>query len=205
MCALFGSPDIETFKALAWLNRKRGSHSYSVSTTNQSNSHIDFIVRDVGDFRMPDVVGSYYIGHIQAPTTEAKDMSNIHPAQSDDMKSLLWHNGILFETYVKEMQEDLDDVCKWDTKLFQKMLLKYGFDILSTIKGSFACVLNNGYKTYLFRNENCPLFTDGKSYSSTWFQNSNSIKPNVIYELANNKIEETTITFSTAQEFFWTP
>ena len=202
MCALFGSPDRQRFVELALLNSYRGSHSHSICTTDQSNGVITSCYKTMGEFQMLDTIsGDYYIGHAQAPTTEAKSMDSVHP--SVEGSGFLWHNGILFDSYVKTMQKEQGIKCNWDTKLLHHKLNKEGFSSLSQVKGSFACVYNDGANTYLFRNENCPLFTDGVSYSSTEFMSSNPIQANVVYQLKSNKITKTPITFKTAQEFFW--
>lgn len=200
MCALFGSPDRKMFVELANLNSYRGNHSYSVSTTDYEK--VVIALKGLGEFQMPFVIGTYYIGHTQAPTTEAKATSSIHPSEIED--TFLWHNGIIKEHQVREWQQRLKQIEPWDTKLLHQLLYYYNpSEVLSEADGSFACVWYDGDNIYLFRNTNCPLFTDGRSYSSTKFAGSESIKEDTMYRLTPKGIEETSITFETKNNFYW--
>ena len=98
--------------------------------------------------------GYYYIGHQQAPTTEAKDLQAIHPAVEDG--ALLWHNGIIKADDVVRLQRLYETDEKWDTQL----LLRDYLDTcnLSQIDGTFACVLYSDYQLRIFRNEISPMF-----------------------------------------------
>jgi glutamine phosphoribosylpyrophosphate amidotransferase len=204
MCALFGSANRITFNLLAYANSHRGTHSHSVFISDSTNSELTSQHKNFGTFTMPDTYGDYYHGHCQAPTTAATTFENIHPSSSA-LGTHLWHNGILFDSYVKELQAELDTDEKWDTKLLHNIIDREGLEVLSEVKGSFACVYYNGYNFYLFRNENCPLYTDGFSYSSTKFDRSEPIDPDRVYRLTNSLVIPTETYFKTAQEFFWSP
>jgi glutamine phosphoribosylpyrophosphate amidotransferase len=199
MCALFGSPDRKTFVELSKLNVYRGSHSYSVATFDGHN--INVVAKNFGSFDMPNVIDSYYIGHTQAPTTEAKSTNSIHPSNVEN--TFLWHNGIIKDHQVKKWQRKLNLLEPWDTKLLHQLLFYNGIDILSGADGSFACVWWTGKSLYLFRNTNCPLFTDGTSYSSTKFSGSYPLNPDIIYELTLNGIRQTQLAFETKNNFYW--
>lgn len=201
MCALFGSPDIKTFIELAELNSYRGNHSYSVAITDFER--VRLIVKSLGEFQMPDISNAdFYIGHTQAPTTEAKSITSVHPSEING--TFLWHNGIIKDHQVKKWQEKLNSSEPWDTKLLHQLLSQSNAtEILSEADGSFACVWYNGEGIYLFRNANCPLFTDGISYSSTQFENSEAIEENTFYLLNWKKIEKTDTMFKTNNTFYW--
>jgi glutamine phosphoribosylpyrophosphate amidotransferase len=202
MCALFGSPDRKLFEELARLNSYRGNHSFSVATFDFKD--VKIITRALGEFQMPLTVAPYYIGHTQAPTTEAKSTSSIHPSSVRD--EYLWHNGIIKDHQVKKWQRELNVTEPWDTRLMHLLLsVKLPADVLSNADGSFACVWYHSGELYLFRNTNCPLFTDGTSYSSTKFSGSESIKEDIMYKLTDNGIVETNTSFKTVNNFFWSP
>lgn len=202
MCALFGSPDRKMFQELAKLNSYRGNHSYSVATIKDNN--VGIAAKGLGEFKMPRVFADYYIGHTQAPTTDAKSINSVHPSEIDG--TLLWHNGIIKDHQVKAWQKELNSNEVWDTKLLHSFLdTQPSTDVLSKADGSFACVWDNGMQIYLFRNANSPLFTDGTSYSSTKFAGSEEIEAEVFYILDDKNITKTDITFKTQNNFYWSP
>jgi glutamine phosphoribosylpyrophosphate amidotransferase len=202
MCALFGSSNKELFLELAKLNSYRGNHSYSVSTYDFCA--VDVRVKALGEFVMPDIDALYYIGHTQAPTTEAKSTSSIHPSVVEH--SYLWHNGIIKEHQVKKWQKSLNLLEPWDTKLLHQLLYSgNATEVLSEADGSFACVWFMEGSLYLFRNANCPLYTDGMSYSSTEFTNSYPLDCDIIYKLTDRGLIRTSMQFKTAQNFYWSP
>ena len=122
MCAIFGSFNRDTFIDLAELNSYRGQHSYSISLYDTINQQLTVIRKEQGKFDCDGIEpdGKYLVGHIQAPTTAAKDMANIHPSYFDSSEradwyttgqSFLWHNGIIKEDMIKTMQLELDSKC----------------------------------------------------------------------------------------------
>ena len=106
MCAIFGSRDKEKFLELAELNQYRGNFAHSTTvfqtgalkhyrdaetvrhvTTNRGYDEFVDSVTMAGD----DVLTiTYYLGHVQAPTTDSIDT---HPSNING--DLLWHNGII--------------------------------------------------------------------------------------------------------------
>lgn len=174
MCALVGSGEKKMLNFLYDVNSYRGQLSYSVSTISR-DSEILSLTQAAGKmpegfiFELPDA--HFYIGHSQAPTTES---TSIHPAKFKD--AMLWHNGIV------KQREIPDGV--WDTEWMLKGIVTDGFGFLSTVTGSFACVLFMQNQLFIFRNEISPLFVDKDlNISSTKFHGGEPITPNVVYQL----------------------
>ena len=180
MCSIFGSFDFEIIKSLSKLNSYRGSHSYSYSIIDSDfNITVSrgFGALPLDDINPPD--NSYILCHQQAPTTEAKDEKSIHPSYLKD--EYLWHNGILKEKTISELQKELDDYSEWDTHLLLKLLQNN--ISLDNIDGSFSCVYYKNKKLFLFRNSISPLFIDhDMNISSTKFNNSFQTPENSIIE-----------------------
>lgn len=175
MCAIIGSFDKVKFHRLYTLNEYRGNLSHSVAKFDENDQIIE-LWKSPGNLN-PKVVdhgvdGLYIVGHSQAPTT---DSSNIHPSGYNG--SLLWHNGI-----VKQNEFDPNT---WDTWWLLKGIETVGYKFLSTVLGSFACVLYGvEKKLYIFRNEIAPLFIDDDlNMSSTEFEGSRPIEPGKVFEL----------------------
>jgi len=176
MCALIGSSDKSMFKSLYELNSYRGQLSYSLcSFSTDRNTSLQVLLQDRGKMSA-DLIddlpsNSFFIGHSQAPTTEA---TSIHPAIIGS--SMLWHNGIVKQREIP--------VGVWDTEWLLKGITTSGFDFLSTVIGSFACVLYMNNNLYVFRNEISPLFVDDKlNLSSTQFVGGRSLEPNTVFML----------------------
>ena len=209
MCSLFGSTDKEEFFKLAKLNSYRGTHSHSVAAVGLYYQSLNMVAKGKGPLTRIELpeneYGYLYIGHQQAPTTEANDDNNIHPSES---YGSLWHNGIIKAHQVKQWQQDLAMDEAWDTALLQAIIeSNLGYESLSGADGSFACIHHLLGKVKMFRNDNCPLFVKGASFSSTEFDGSESIDSNVVYEFDNIKKNwnKTSITFETKNKFYWSP
>jgi glutamine phosphoribosylpyrophosphate amidotransferase len=174
MCAIVGSFDKDKLKELIELNCYRGNHSYSISEYTLKTKSL-FTTRGLGDFPFEILKelkeGKYYIAHTQAPTTDAKSTSNIHPHRFND-DYMLWHNGIIKESFVKKMQNQLNTAEKWDTALLNEWV--YNKYDLGEVDGTFSCLRFDKGKLILFRNEISPMFIDKDfNISSTKFKNSN--------------------------------
>lgn len=187
MCAIFGSKDFNKFKELADLNSYRGQHSYSISVYDIKTGDITPVKKELGSFTTeglnPDLQDVYWIGHIQAPTTQSKDLDSVHPSVVNS--SFLWHNGIIKEDYIKRMQESLNMACNWDTKLLHYWVIKE--NDLSEVDGTFSCLRYYDGKLYLFRNEISPMFIDDQlNISSTKFSDSNKTRPNAMLRIEFN-------------------
>ena len=207
MCAIFGSYDKDKFIELAELNSYRGQHSYSVSAYFPSSRSLTLIKKAEGKFVMPEVAfyeRAYWIGHIQAPTTESKEGDSIHPSVND--RSHLWHNGIIKEDCIRYMQFILKmDNVKWDTKLLHEW-----YDNsrpLDSIDGTFSCLLcdNLNGNIKLFRNEISPMFVDGElNISSTKFPCSSRTKANTVLNMDfNDNVLVEEYTFSTKENPYY--
>ena len=176
MCAIFGSFSRDKFLELAELNSYRGAHSFSISYYNPLNGNIDQSVKAIGalDPKMVETrMGVYYIGHIQAPTSANKTSRAIHPSYTTGKatRSLLWHNGILKEDCIHELQDYFDTNEVWDTHLLHKWIEEG--NSLDSIDGTFSCLRHHDHILYLFRNEISPMFADGQlNISSTKFEGS---------------------------------
>ena len=174
MCGIVASFDKETLKDLFAYNSYRGELSYSLASFN-TNSELQVIMKGPG--KMPEnfidnypMSGDYYIGHTQAPTTEAY---NIHPASYKG--SLLWHNGIIKQGMFEG---------PWDTEFILKSIIEVGYRGLSTLNGTFACIHYINNKLFVFRNEICPLFYDDNlNFSSTKFPGSKPLRADIVWEI----------------------
>lgn len=203
MCAIVGSFNRDKLIELIELNSYRGSHSYSFSSI--SNFKLYIHVQSLGRINYDDIVlqpGHYGVVHVQAPTTEAKTATNIHPARgrySDDTFAL-WHNGIIKANHVKKMQEQFGNDTSWDTELLLRAVRR-SYDELSNVDGSFSCLYHDDSGTYLFRNDISPMFygTD-LSISSTKFEGSIETESNkILYMNFDSKLLYTKGEFSTVE------
>lgn len=206
MCSLFGSTDKKLFNELAMLNEYRGTHSHSFATYDGTT--VDNVRKAFGQYKDININGRFYIGHQQAPTTESKNEASIHPANYKG--SLLWHNGIIKDTQIKAWQKTYSREEKWDTAWLVRLLASNNpMEILRNTNGSFACVWYHPHRSSLsiFRNENCPLYIKGSSYSSTKFENSIELEPNIVYNLNRDMTNwvKTQDEFETKETFFWSP
>lgn len=194
MCAIIGSSDLNTLKELIELNSYRGSHSYSFSLFNTYSNTLHVLKRKLGTINLDSLfipANSYCIVHIQAPTTDAKDVDSIHPAAipgttSEFPDMALWHNGIIKEDTVKE--NAIKYGTSWDTAQILKALKvnNHSWNILNDFDGTFSCLYFNRLldRLVLFRNEISPMFIDDKlNISSTRFSGSKETEPNVVFEM----------------------
>ena len=194
MCGIFASFSIDKLNELSKLNSYRGSHSFSVFNCDSGELYKDF-----GAFNPSTLNNGYNICHVQAPTTSEKSIDNIHPSTIENTH--LWHNGIIKDFSIDELNHIFNTNEKWDTKLLHYIMIQ-DFTILSKVNGSFACVYYNQGKVFVFRNEISPIFYDSDlNISSVKFDGSMSLPANVIFELdINNKeLIRTANTFSTLE------
>lgn len=186
MCSIIGSLSKDKIKELAELNAHRGQHSHSIyvfdvvdtSTTNKVlYSHRGMGPLNLDEHTLPT---GYIVVHQQAPTTENKDESSIHPAQIGSQ--LLWHNGIIKAAEVKRLQETIKIDSTWDTYLMLQGLVNEDVGSLTNIDGTFSCFWYDGSNCFLFRNEISPMFMDELgNISSTKFDASSPIDPNFVW------------------------
>jgi len=131
-----------------------------------------------------DYKTTYYLGHVQAPTTDSVET---HPSNING--DLLWHNGIIKDYQVQEWKQELGNV-DWDTELLHRHLVLGGE--LDNVDGTFSCARYTKDNLFLFRNEISPLFyDDDMNISSTKFDGSFETEAGVMYQmnLVNNSLE----------------
>lgn len=181
MCSIVASFDKEKLKELYVSNSYRGQLSYSLCrffpNEKQKRVELGALYQDEGIMPMGliemahSTEESFFVAHSQAPTTDTK---NIHPAAYGN--AMLWHNGIIKQKSISEGT--------WDTLWLLEQITNYGWSSLSRIDGTFACVMYIDSKLYAFRNEISPLFIDiNLNISSTKFPRSESLKPNIVFEI----------------------
>ena len=186
MCSIVASTSLEKVRELAELNEYRGQHSHSFFVFDREYQDLVYMHRDFGPLdidRHLELYNSsmpFFIVHQQAPTTENKDSTNIHPAQISDGHDLLWHNGIIKAKEVERLKEDLQTTNSWDTWLLLKYLNDYNTP--DGIDGTFSCLYFMQNEIFVFRNEISPLFVDDElNISSTKFEGSYSLPANKMF------------------------
>lgn len=186
MCSIVSSFSKEKFIELAKLNEYRGTHSHSICYYDTPINQFFSLQKGIGtmDYKcINPFKQDYIIGHQQAPTTQEKSISTIHPASIGD-DYLLWHNGILKPKTINELQQKLKIPTDWDTLLLLHSIVSEGFNSLNSINGTFACIFYSHGKLFTFRNEISPLFIDDElNISSTNFDGARSIPANTIFLL----------------------
>ena len=145
----------------------------------------------------------YYLGHVQSPTSSAREFNTktSHPFNLND--KYVAHNGVLsnHEELIKEY--DLDITCSVDSSVILPLIEKIGFtDALSTLQGTFSCWYynTNTGSMRIFRSGST-LFLNNGSFSS--------IQPEDSHEQGYNSINEghvleynfTNNTFNKVDEF----
>ena len=216
MCAIFGSFDKEKFVELAEINQYRGDYSWSatqfvtggfghyregetVFSAETKKALGEFPTDWASDFSEQDPVlrKTYYLGHVQAPTTDSPEM---HPSNIND--NLLWHNGIIKNYQVEEWQEEYGKK-DWDTELLHRHILLGGK--LDDVDGTFSCARYDKEHILLFRNEISPLFYDiHLNISSTKFDDAVDTEAGVMYKmLLHHKILEPLYRFETKENPYY--
>lgn len=166
MCGIIVTNDPNQLFNLYEANATRGKHSYSFCAINEQNE----IIRLHSSLGLVDPVtlskvisevrntAAIYIMHNQAPTTDARDISAIHPYRDVEKNTFVWHNGIIKPHFVARLRPDV----QWDTIVLSDILNKK-FDLtLSDVDGSFAFVyLVEGKELRVGRNDICPLYLAG--------------------------------------------
>jgi hypothetical protein len=173
---------------------------------------LKIIKRGLGQFDasgVEDYMGVYWIGHIQAPTTEAKSMDTVHPSEwcvwpyTSVCDTYMWHNGILKEDCIKMMQNALYTKAKWDTRLLHWWYIQDRD--LSLVDGTFSCLMYEQGDILLFRNEISPMFIDDQlNISSTKFTDSVRTPANSVLKLDFiNNVPVKVKTFSTKENPYY--
>lgn len=203
MCAITASFSKEKLLKLYKQNAYRGELSHSLTNfeyDDEQNLRIGVLFKDDGplDIEVLDSIyerpGRYFVTHSQAPTT---DTSYIHPAEYH--LNLLWHNGIVKQKNLKEGT--------WDTYWLLKNIINEGWDFLSSVDGTFACIMYRDYNLYVFRNEISPLFFDNDlNLSSTKFEGSRPVTPNKVWRVnLDMRCFEEAANFTTYENPYYMP
>ena len=144
MCGIFGSNNIETFRKLCVKNTERGNFVRSVTYLFPQGLQSNTLVKtkhDI-DFTAPIVENPfciYYLGHVQSPTSKARDfkLSTSHPFTLNGQ--FLAHNGVLENDrdLVHKMKlENYNDV---DSSIILPLMEKVGFkQALEMLQGIFS-------------------------------------------------------------------
>lgn len=184
MCSIVAGFDTEKVKELCKLNEYRGTMNHSIFYIQRYSMDVCSLERGIGPLDIDSInipEDHYCIIHQQAPTGGDNSVSmNIHPAQIGDR--LLWHNGIVKEDCIAQMQAELECTSTWDTKLILRQLID--FDTPQGIDGTFSCIYYDTGTIIIFRNEISPLFYDkDMNFSSTKFEGSEPVPPNMMWYL----------------------
>jgi len=187
MCSIIASFSAEKFKELYTLNAYRGTLTSSFTVLDEDSEVVTLNRFDDPD-KMFKVIessifdgdtGCYFVGHSQAPTTAN---SGIHPAEEG--AALLWHNGIVKESDITAWNTRLNTNFVWDTELILHLYNLYGFSILSSIDGSFACIMHEHNNLFVFRNALAPLFYDKQlNISSTKFVGAKPLPADTVFKI----------------------
>lgn len=190
MCSIVCTKDVTKLPKFVEENLYRGQSNYSLSEYNYSIDSLIVKFRKSGAVNLNDYKikesnnkNIYYISHTQSPTGKA---SLTHPAYNRHHNSYLWHNGMILDHCMKDLIKKYypEENYNWDTKLFVDLLSTQGFNILSQIDGSFACVLRCNSCMYIFRTTSAPLYiNDVLDISSTKFDGSKEVTPGIVYRL----------------------
>ena len=177
MCAIIGSFSLAKLKELLALNQHRGNFTFSITEFDSQTGRLVSTFRGCHPLTaaMLDVCDDeryYKVVHIQAPTGLAGvDPYTIHPAVGCT-GMLLWHNGILKDYQIRELQKKHHSNSGWDTELVVHQLecafemtgneeyKDNPFRILEKLDGSFACLFWDHNVLWAFRTTSAPLFVD---------------------------------------------
>jgi len=210
MCGLFASTDPVKLENLFNLNFKRGQKGFSQSGFSfvDGNMLLWESRNESSRFEIdPKFLSDYNICHVVAPTTAEP---NFHPAVREAQEhepegfTALWHNGILKQDTIDELRKNEDDPL-WDTQLLVDRLHYLGLDdemseFLSSLDGSFACLMLKDSGLYVFRNNLSPLFRDNMlNFSSVRFSFSEPVPPGIVYfvDFETRQLVDTGVHFET--------
>jgi len=201
MCGIAGSKDKDTAFSLYKDNLARGYYS-SGALVLDSNSQYR-VQKTEGIFNKPvdcfnppgiDTHNHYFLYHSRGPTVETKTFEaiNNHPFTYGDW--IVAHNGIIsnFESLCREYFPDEDFTGRTDSCIIPRVLevKKQVSEAMEVLKGTFAIWAFNSKtnKTYLARSAST-LFANpaSGSFSSTEFQDSESLNEGIVYEIQDCK------------------
>lgn len=163
MCGIVGSFSMANI-ALGFEHiKQRGTKGFSLSaidsmgnilkTRAYTQESIEQAIHEISS-HVATSVSPYYVLHAQSPTgLSAKP----HPAvalTTENRELGLWHNGMLNSAEYRGA-----DKPEWDTQILARDIAGDGFQALSTIEGTFACIAAiAGLGVFYFRNIMAPLY-----------------------------------------------
>ena len=187
MCSIVGSYKLDEFVSLINLNQSRGKHAWSLMllypgrddgltmTGGDGLFPVADCLADLADMDVPE--GTYYIGHVQTPTTtdgnEYRHPAHVNPG------GYLYHNGILHPSYC--------GTSGWDTEfLLQAMVDDMDLEYtLGEVRGAFSCLyVTPGKGALLFRNSSAPMYMKGTTISSVKFDGAHMTMSGTIFALS---------------------
>jgi len=173
MCSIICSSDRTQLFNLIKDTQHRGEHAHTVFEGRQVKEYFGLFDEEHVNHEGRTIV------HLQAPTSQTKFT---HPTHID--RSLLWHNGIIEPRSVRELSEQYEPGMEFDTKLIHHVLEDKGFDGLSDISGSFACLYLKNDVMYMFRSKHAQLYIDNDlTVCSERFSGSKCINYDTVYKI----------------------
>lgn len=203
MCAIFGSPSLESFVKLYELNKPRGV-SASSAVVIQNDGFIQ-LIKSNGAFDFRELKpGKFYLGHCQAPTTLKQDFNfdTAHPFFWN--RFYVAHNGII--TNAEELSEKYKlsyyNQVKVDSSIIPSLIGLFFhlnnsiplYEIIKRVaellKGTFSCYIldDRSNKVYLIRSGSTLFYDKEGNISSTKFDHSLPFEEGRVGEIVNNKI-----------------
>ena len=213
MCGIFASADTIKLENLFNLNYKRGQKGFSQNGFSffDGNSLVWESRNESKRLEIdPKFLSDYNICHVVAPTTSTP---RFHPAIRDARDhenegfTALWHNGILKQGTIDELRKT-EDESTWDTQLIVDRLHyldgnEETGDFLSSLDGSFACLLLKDSQLFVFRNALSPMYFDNTlNFSSVKFSFSNLLTAGAVFhvDFENRQLVDTGIHFTTKND-----
>jgi hypothetical protein len=215
MCSITASRDSKKLIELMKLNSHRGTVSSSLTIMNLKHKPHTNVPHNPDPATLPhrqagplntNIIhygqDKYGIVHQAAPT-QAINVNNIHPSYLS--YSLLWHNGILKQSY---MDDHAVGIYKdwWDTRFLQHKHMQ-GLD-LGVVDGSFACLFMNPSGLFAFRNELCNLYVDDDlNVSSVKFDDAENIPAGMVlyFDFKTSSLNHNGVSFKTKEMPYYIP
>lgn len=212
MCGIFATADPIKLENLFNLNYKRGQRGFSQNGFSffDGNSLVWEARNESKRLEIdPKFLSDFNICHVVAPTGESHFHPAIREAQEHESEGFtaLWHNGILKADTISEYART-DAEAEWDTQLLVNRLHYLNTpeetsEFLSSLEGSFACLLIKDSQLFVFRNNLVPLYWDNlMNFSSVKFSFSNLLAPGVVFhvDFEQRKLVDTGIHFTTKND-----
>jgi glucosamine 6-phosphate synthetase-like amidotransferase/phosphosugar isomerase protein len=213
MCAIIASRDILRFANLLEKNKDRGTFA---------SSFVDVCGKDITICKRQGLISegelfavaykheepSFFIGHVQSPTSAARefDEKTSHPFCSDDW--IVFHNGVLTN------HKELSTTCIVDTEVIRDLLQSFYFytkdetacikSMCREIKGTFALFIinKNTGNMYILRQGSILHYSDNGDVSTLKVENTKKLPEGKIMRFENN-IWDVCEVFETSSPFLF--